>query len=186
MGKLKTRRNLLALILALGAFAATFTVIFAVVVPVQWSRQQPVVVKGIILKALPDNAMRIFEDPGATKEITSGDVLTFEVLQAQPPLDRIFGGGGRELYIRNEPDVPLSLVEGNFKILEGGYELKAVCCGPIKPGEVREVFIAVNVVPESFRKGFTLVIGAIGEEGEPLAPLAASPPRLTSWPVSAR
>ena len=178
MGKLRSKKYILALVFALAAFGATFAAVMAGVIPVQWSREQPVIIKGVTLQVLADNSMRIFEDEAQLKEITSGDTLFFEAFQAQPPLDKVFGGRAeKKLFIRNDSDIPLNLLEGGFKIEiapgeDVGYEVKAECCNPINPGHVRLFQINLGVGPGQFNREFPIVIGALGEQGEPPAPLA--------------
>ncbi len=179
MGKLRSKRYILALVFALAAFGAAFAAVMAGVVPVQWSREQPVLVKGVTLQVLGDDSMRIFEDEALTKEITSGDTLVFEALLAQPPLDKIFGGGaGRELFIRNDSNIPLNLLTGPFEIEiapgeKVGYKVElAECCNPINPDQVRLFHIGLGVSPAQLDREFPIVIGALGEEGEPPPPLA--------------
>ena len=117
MGKLKSKRYLLAMVFALAAFGATFAAVLAGVIPVQWSREQPVFLESVTLQTLPDTDMKIFEDKEQQKEIKSGDTLVFKAFQPQPPLDKVFGGGaGRNLFIRNDSAIPLNLLQGGFDI----------------------------------------------------------------------
>ena len=166
------------MVFALAAFGATFGIILAGVIPVQWSRDQNVFIKGVTLEVLADTDMKIFEDAGQTKEITSGDVLFFEALQAQPPLDRIFkGGAGRELFIRNDSTIPLDFLTGAFEIEVApgekiGYKVELFdCCNP---SQVRRIFIGLGAGPDLLNREFSIVIGALGDLPEPLAAFTSS------------
>ena len=79
MGRLKRKRYLLAVMLALGAFGVTLAVVFAGFIQVQGSRDQGVLIEGVTLETLPGTDMSIFEDKLLTKEITPADLLVFKV-----------------------------------------------------------------------------------------------------------
>ena len=119
--------------------------------------------------------MRIFFDPDFKEELFSGNLLNFAILDVQPPVDRIFDNSSASagLFIRNDTDIPLSLIEGVFdigpQVPTGKYELNLTqCCNPILPGQSRSFDIAIfGIEPGDFGKEFSLVIGALGDREVP-------------------
>ena len=129
---------LLLLLLGVVVLTAAAFAVYASVTPAQPSSQQaapPAVAAA--LRLLSGDAMTLFEDVALTKEITSADGLDFEVIHAQPPLDKLFGGSAaKSLFLRNDSETPLSLTEGQFeigpaKIPQGKYKVDSLAKRPV-------------------------------------------------------
>ena len=115
MGKLKSKRYLLAVVLAMGAFGAAFYIVFAQMTPVQWSREQPATAVGVAAQILPPDSMTLFKDEALTDELTAADILQFPVILLQPPLNlqgaRFEDSTTVRVWLRNDSTVPLIPVE---------------------------------------------------------------------------
>ena len=175
MGKLVSKRYLVGAILALVAFGATFYAVFAGFIPVGWSREQPVRFVSVNVEQMKPEAMSIYHREGRVNLLFPGDQLRFTLLQAQPPLDRLVGDTARRnLWVWDDSDIPLRIIERDTEILQGlpGRYDVWVDRGEdrILPGEERQITIELrDLGPEHSGAQFSVVIGALGgREVDPL------------------
>ena len=85
MSALKSKQYLLLAIIGVSAFLATFYVVYAGMIPVQWSREQPsAAVVGATVEVLDPSSMKLYQDEGLSDELTAGETLEFPVPQFQP------------------------------------------------------------------------------------------------------
>lgn len=177
MARLKGKRYLLAIMLGVAAFLATFFVVYAGFV--QWSREQPTQVLGVSVQVLDPGAMKLYTDLQLTNELTSTDVLEFSVPQLQAPLDQFSTSlrPERELWIKNDSTVPLSVFEfcckniisstGSFL---GRYDVFLDCCNPVQPAQSKRLRVILRDTNSGiFSDQFSIVIGALGESGDGMA-----------------
>ncbi len=154
MGRLKSKWNLLAVVLAVSALLTVFYIAYASVV--QWSRAQSITFASVSVDVLDPTAMTLYQNEALTDELTAEESLEFKMLQYQPPLDKILGQGAKvQLWVRNDSETPLNLVEGNWKIFDpnnaeselGTYFVnfeQGQSGNPIQPGEARKLWVSVG------------------------------------------
>ena len=95
-----------ALILGVSVFLGTFGVALAATVA-QVTREVPSTFSFAEVQVLPDENLGLYHDRDATDPVTS---LPFSLLMLQPPLTSD-GFARRTIYIRNESDTDLMLIE---------------------------------------------------------------------------
>ena len=176
MSALKSKQYLLLAIIGVSAFLATFYVVYAGMIPVQWSREQPAAaVVGATVEVLDPSSMKLYQDEGLSDELTAGETLEFPVPQFQPPLDQLpqVRKANVPLWLKNESNIPLAPIAG-FCCIDvfdsqtgervGAYGITDEgCCGEIPPGEARKLRIELHPDGEVIGRQFTIVIGALGE-----------------------
>ena len=144
MSRLKPKWRLLAIVLGVSAFAATFYVAYAGIV--QWSREQPAAFTAVLSASLPTSTMSLFQDAALTDPLTENEVLDFVATALLPPLTG-FGGSSetKTLFLRNDSaDIPLSVLDVCcFGIFDpdtdefvSSYQVFGECCPMIfRPGQ---------------------------------------------------
>ena len=174
MSRLKPKWRLLAIVLALSAFLATFYVAYAGIV--QWSREQPATLTTIVAVPLASSTMSLFRDEALSVPLTENDVLEFVEIAFEPPLAG-FGGSSdtKTFFLRNDSsDISLSVLNvccpGIFDPATGefvtSWHVFGECCpeAPIPPGESQRIFIHLHSLQRAVAEAqFTVVIGAVGE-----------------------
>jgi len=174
MSRLKPKWRLLAIVLAVAAFLATFYVAYAGIV--QWSREQPATLTTIAVVPLASSTMSLFKDQALTDPLTENEVLQFAVVKFEAPLAGVaFSSDTKTLFLRNDsPDIPLSVlsvccpsildpVTGEFV---AAWHVFGECCpeAPIPPGGSQRIFFRVFSARQAVAGAqFTMVMGAVGE-----------------------
>ena len=189
MNVLKSKWNLLAIVLGISAFLGTSYVAYAAFV--QWSREGHGTITSSPVDVLPPEAMTLFQDEELTDELLPDEVLEFApVLEFQPPLDGLIGFDQRSsvtLFLKNDSDINLSFLNICCPAIRdpvtrdfwGSYATNlSECCNPIPPGEDRMIQIQIfNLRPGIFGEEFSFVVGALGEMtdgGEGVATLSVA------------
>ena len=166
MSRLKSKRYLTAVVLALSVFVASFYLAYAGVV--QWSREQPSTVIIVDAVSLTSTAVTLFQDEELTDELTADEILVFQQLRFQPPLDEWYSNyAAAILYPRNDSDIPLDLFGVRIVDPDTGEPLEGMSgtsCGPclIEPGEAGYLRLSVHG-PSLFGIDFSVIIGMVGE-----------------------
>ena len=153
------------------------------------------------VQVLSDESLGLYHDPEGTNPVTS---LGFPVLDIQPPLRRFDRSSGRRVYLRNEIDVDLFLIEPcrdvvvdeqrvgfmNPEIFDlDGNSLGTVCDIPrvrLAPGEMVRARVDVHDLDpnlsETSEYPFTAVFGAIGSTDDDPGPGPTPTPTPTPEP----
>ena len=191
-----TKHRWIGLIAGIAVFLAVFGAALAATF-FQASRQVDSALTFRAVEVLADESLGLYHDAEGTAPV---EFLELPVLDLKPPLRRPDRTGGRRVFIRNQSDIALFLIEPCREVIAGeqnigfmnpeifdmdGNRRGNVCDRPsirLAPGEMVRAIVNIHELDPNLEPAeypFTAVFGAVGSQAGP-SPVPA-PEGMVSW-----